>query len=289
MGSLMQLVAYGAQDVYLSSSSNITYFPTTYNRHTNFSSEPDIPLYTSYRRTAGIYGGYDKLFVYYGFDLKKYKYSKVDEYIKLENEIKENTIKLCHLKFKVDMQKLKIYKSINKLIDEDLLDDEGKYICPVLLFEININDLYIKCNKCNKCFSYEVKEQWIDKHNNCPHCRHKWSNNDIYQNTDEDYKNKILSENEKIKIKELREERKQYNLLRKYQKRCKNNLKNIKEKYVKLYSDKLSELIKIYKKDYHRERELLKLKQDNNINDKEFEELEELMVKLNDIENTEVN
>lgn len=35
-GGLMQLVAYGAQDVYLSNSPQITFFRTTYRRHTNF-------------------------------------------------------------------------------------------------------------------------------------------------------------------------------------------------------------------------------------------------------------
>lgn len=293
MSGLMSLIAYGAQDIYLSSNSNnnnVSYFPTTYRRHTNFSTETNIPLHTSYRRNICFYGrNADKLFVYYGYDLKKYKYSKVDEYIRLENEINENTIKLSHLKFKVDIQKLKNYKVINKAIYEDLLDDEGNYNCPVLLTEININDLYIKCNKCEKCFSYSVKEMWIEKHNNCPHCRQSWSNNIIYKNIDEDFRNKELTENEKIKIRELREERKQYNLLRKYQRRCKNNLKNIKEKYVKLYNDKLYELIEIYRKDYNKERELLKLKKDDKINDTELEELEELTKKLNDFENTEVN
>lgn len=39
-GGLMQLVAYGAQDVYLSGSPQITFFKVVYRRHTNFSVEP---------------------------------------------------------------------------------------------------------------------------------------------------------------------------------------------------------------------------------------------------------
>ena len=39
-GGLMQLVAYGAQDVYLSGNSQITFFKAVYRRHTNFSIEP---------------------------------------------------------------------------------------------------------------------------------------------------------------------------------------------------------------------------------------------------------
>lgn len=38
-GGLMQLVAYGAQDVYLTGSPQITFFKTIYRRHTNFAIE----------------------------------------------------------------------------------------------------------------------------------------------------------------------------------------------------------------------------------------------------------
>ena len=38
-GGLMQLVAYGAQDVYLSGNPQITFFKVVYRRHTNFSVE----------------------------------------------------------------------------------------------------------------------------------------------------------------------------------------------------------------------------------------------------------
>ena len=36
-GGLLQLVAYGAQDIYLTGNPQITYFKTVYRRHTNFS------------------------------------------------------------------------------------------------------------------------------------------------------------------------------------------------------------------------------------------------------------
>ena len=38
-GALMQLVAYGAQDVYLTGNPQITFFKVVYRRHTNFSVE----------------------------------------------------------------------------------------------------------------------------------------------------------------------------------------------------------------------------------------------------------
>ena len=41
-GGLMQLVAYGAQDVYLSGNPQITFFKVVYRRHTNFAVEPIV-------------------------------------------------------------------------------------------------------------------------------------------------------------------------------------------------------------------------------------------------------
>ena len=38
-GGLMQLVAYGAQDIYLTGSPQITFFKVVYRRHTNFAME----------------------------------------------------------------------------------------------------------------------------------------------------------------------------------------------------------------------------------------------------------
>ena len=41
MTALMQLVAYGAQDVYLTGNPQIT-FKAVYKRHTNFAMEPQV-------------------------------------------------------------------------------------------------------------------------------------------------------------------------------------------------------------------------------------------------------
>jgi hypothetical protein len=38
-GGLMQLVAYGAQDVYLTGTPKVTFFQAVYKRHTNFAME----------------------------------------------------------------------------------------------------------------------------------------------------------------------------------------------------------------------------------------------------------
>jgi len=39
-GGLLQLVAYGAQDAYISGNPQITFFKGLYKRHTNFAMEP---------------------------------------------------------------------------------------------------------------------------------------------------------------------------------------------------------------------------------------------------------
>jgi hypothetical protein len=49
-GGLMQLVAYGAQDIYLTSNPQITFFKVVYRRHTNFSTEMIEQTFTG---TAG--------------------------------------------------------------------------------------------------------------------------------------------------------------------------------------------------------------------------------------------
>ena len=44
MGGLVQLAAYGSQDVYLTTNPQITYFKSVYRRYTNFAIESIIQL-----------------------------------------------------------------------------------------------------------------------------------------------------------------------------------------------------------------------------------------------------
>ena len=46
-GGLMQLVAYGAQDIYLTGNPQITFFKVVYRRHTNFSIETIAQTFNS--------------------------------------------------------------------------------------------------------------------------------------------------------------------------------------------------------------------------------------------------
>ena len=45
-GGLMQLVAYGAQDIYLTGNPQITFFKVVYRRHTNFAMEAIEQVFT---------------------------------------------------------------------------------------------------------------------------------------------------------------------------------------------------------------------------------------------------
>src|SRR5210317_2256226 len=52
-GGLMQLVAYGAQDIYLTGNPQITFFKVVYRRHTNFSMEAIEQTWSGQATTNG--------------------------------------------------------------------------------------------------------------------------------------------------------------------------------------------------------------------------------------------
>lgn len=54
-GALMQLVAFGAQDVYLSGQPKVTFFQSTYKRHTNFAMETVQQIVSGAGGNGGIY------------------------------------------------------------------------------------------------------------------------------------------------------------------------------------------------------------------------------------------
>ena len=57
-GGLMQLVAYGAQDIYLTGNPQITFFKVVYRRHTNFSIEAIQQIFDG--GTSSLYSGGNK-------------------------------------------------------------------------------------------------------------------------------------------------------------------------------------------------------------------------------------
>ena len=71
MSSLLQLLSYGAQDIYLTSNANYSLFNTTYNRHTNFTHYPQLPkkyLKKYYLSVNERHPTVEKLFELYGYN-----------------------------------------------------------------------------------------------------------------------------------------------------------------------------------------------------------------------------
>ena len=52
-GALLQLVAYGVQDIYLTGNPKMTYFKSVYRRHTNFSMESISQEFTGSNNFGG--------------------------------------------------------------------------------------------------------------------------------------------------------------------------------------------------------------------------------------------
>jgi hypothetical protein len=61
-----------------------------------------------------------------------------------------------------------------------LLEDTKE--CIVMYVEINKGDKYLECNKCYKVFCEDIKNNWINKYKDCPHCRQEWDNFVVYIN-----------------------------------------------------------------------------------------------------------
>ena len=235
MSSLLQLLSYGAQDIYLTSNANYSLFNTTYNRHTNFTHYPQLPK-KYYLSVNERHPTVEKLFELYGYNYNDFRYELNEQYIIYKNELDNNQIRFKFLGDKLynfDM------KCKYELINNSLLDEENKYYCPVLFNEIEYGDKYIKCKCCNKCFSFKVKEFWINSNNNCPHCRQRWTDKNIYINED---KNDERTRKIQEEINILRAERKEFKKLRKRNKVLSNYLKDIKFNMTQIYDSKYFEL-----------------------------------------------
>lgn len=84
-------------------------------------------------------------------------------------------------------------------IDRKFIDEGENYcICMVTFEPIKTNDKYIFCETCEKCFSIEVKDSWVNTHHNCPHCRSQWQDYTIYINANE---KKIMAKIRKLSYK----------------------------------------------------------------------------------------
>ena len=108
-----------------------------------------------------------------------------------------------HDLFSNDDDNNKSWVSIYRL----LIKDDKNYDCPITLDKINVMDKYCICSNCNYNFNYDALLKHLDIKYNCPMCRSKWTNKEIYINASEIIKkdlymfNKLSNKNNKNKIK----------------------------------------------------------------------------------------
>lgn len=55
-------------------------------------------------------------------------------------------------------------------------------MCPVTFSDIEKDDMYTFCSRCNYNFSQAVFK-WIREHRSCPMCRNTWNTVTIYKQT----------------------------------------------------------------------------------------------------------
>ena len=102
-GGLMQLVAYGAQDIYLTGNPQITFFKVVYRRHTNFSMESIQQTFNGTANfgqdvSATISRNGDLVYrMYLEHDVKFTSAASVDTYINISSNYGSNLIKECEL------------------------------------------------------------------------------------------------------------------------------------------------------------------------------------------------
>ena len=73
----------------------------------------------------------------------------------------------------------------NNLTVNRLICNKENSICPIEYTNININDIYQHCSKCNHNFCDNSITKWLNINNTCPMCRTKWTDSTIYINKED--------------------------------------------------------------------------------------------------------
>lgn len=133
-GGLLQLIAMGAQDIYLTNNPQISYFNSTYRRKTCFSVETSI----------------------------------IESHI-----IEQPKIQLHNLYLTVDFIKnmvTMLQKHQYILLDQYHVNRVLKNTeCPITLNEIT--ELYLECNTCKMCYDYNTTIHYFKRSLKCSYCR----------------------------------------------------------------------------------------------------------------------
>jgi hypothetical protein len=140
MAGLMGLLAYGAQDIYLTG-----------------------PAYEEYKVNGKIIitDNIDDL-IKHGYDKSKYNYENDDLWIKYYNQLKE------------------IEKEIEKNTTDNIFifkEIKNNTECPVTYD--TIENKYYHCTRCKNNFHYIVIKDWIKVYRNCPMCRYTFNYEEV--------------------------------------------------------------------------------------------------------------
>ena len=128
-GGLMQLIAYGAQDVYLSGNPQITFFKVVYRRHTNFSMESIKQLFDDKADfgkdvTSTIGRNGDLISKIYLEHNAKFEYASATEgSITLSERYGDSLIKQCEIE--IGGQKIDKYSSMWSRVYSDLTEQNN--------------------------------------------------------------------------------------------------------------------------------------------------------------------
>jgi FtsZ-interacting cell division protein YlmF len=157
--SLYQLIAYGAQDIYLTQDSdNIP--PRQYNMMRS----NNIPMIGARRYNNDNYNSESE--------------EENNDNYNSESEEKNND------NYNSESKEENNYNASirHKRIKRKIIDD--KNYCGITLSEILHNRSYMNCNNCNNNFRKYSLNVWLNRNNSCPLCRCKWLDFNVYINCD---------------------------------------------------------------------------------------------------------
>lgn len=152
-GGLIQLVAYGAQDIYLTGDPQITFFKAIYRRHTNFSMES---IEQTFKGTLSNTGGNVSCSISRNGDLIH------DIHIRIKNKTSSNS---CSCKTDGIRPGCNIPCSpIPIVLDTTTIDATNVFEEPEFVIDRTNNEISTNANDCINSLSIEIGGQLIDKH-----------------------------------------------------------------------------------------------------------------------------
>lgn len=144
-GGLMQLIAYGAQDIYLTGNRSVTrYSPPSISTTPEPSPSSNIPLSFWFNQNSNL-----------AIPLVSIPYASQN----INLGITDNESPYEH-----------DYDNILYLT-EDLIEIDRYEECIISLEQIQNNENIAKCSQCKKIVKYNVMQQWFNENESCPHCR----------------------------------------------------------------------------------------------------------------------